>query len=662
MIGERESNLNETQYGDLVMRSYDISGNEINAFYDESDDLVFVLDNTINQTKPNVLLVINPDGDKKWDEILSGQYDVDLETIRPKQDNKYQKLDIEYSGLSVYDKLIDAYTSGEDISEHLKQLNILRDSAARHSAMMRLNVANDVISKTNVTIVKTKETIVRLQERIKTLRAKLSSYKKEIGKVSTKQSASKILKVESQIEAANEKLKRAKKRLDSAQKRLEVATVDAELASGVLNQPALEMDGVSKKSKPVMVAPKHELKTVEPEDSDDELDEVIDEEDDYEEEYDEDDEISEQEEIKPLFDKDPQILNDDIAFKPISLNPALESTNTNMTEPVFEPRSVLESMTPIEDNEQVNNNEIRPVLESMTPIENEEKPVVEQPLVVQPIETQDTKPVAPVATNTPVAPVVPPVMSNSNVNNNGQSAHSSKPSLIYYILLFVLICLSVFTLWLYQKKMGDTEPVLTKVVKEQVVASQSADEKPVAEKEVKTEEEPQQQVEETPTVDIVSVNSDYFFEDDEEPVKEKEEKQSDKEDAVADEESKEVEETPAPTEDNSEAEETVETETETESEAEVVAGEEEQATQETESTDVIEETEQSEAPVVEDAVPEKVMTSGMSGEDEEVSDDAVAEEDVDKPEYEAGSKHDEMFVSETGDEEAEESDEDFYEE
>ena len=101
MIGERKNIHQNARYGNLVMRAFDIDGNEINAFYDNDDNLVFVLDNTISPQKPNVLLVINPDGDKKWDEILSGEYDIDLETIRPKVDNKYQKLDIEYSGLPV---------------------------------------------------------------------------------------------------------------------------------------------------------------------------------------------------------------------------------------------------------------------------------------------------------------------------------------------------------------------------------------------------------------------------------------------------------------------------------------------------------------------------------------------------------------------------------
>ena len=48
MIGERENFNQETQYGSLIMRPYNIDGNEINAFYDSSDNLVFVLDNTID--------------------------------------------------------------------------------------------------------------------------------------------------------------------------------------------------------------------------------------------------------------------------------------------------------------------------------------------------------------------------------------------------------------------------------------------------------------------------------------------------------------------------------------------------------------------------------------------------------------------------------------
>jgi len=627
MIGEREDIVNETEYGTLNMRSYDIDGNAINAFYDDSDDLVFVLDNTINQNKPNVLLVINPMGDKKWDEILSGEYDVDLETIRPKQDNKYQKLDIEYSGLSVYENLINAYIAGDDLSEHLNQLNILRDSAARHSAMIRLNVANETIAKTNVTIVKTKETIVRLQERVKTLRAKLSAQKKEIGKIPTKQSASKILKLEAQIDATNEKLKRAKKRLDSAQKRLEVATVDAELASDLLNQPALEIQQNPKPSKPVMVAPKYEVEKFEPaKDKSDDDDFDYDDEDVEDEIADEDDEdINANSDIQPLFDKDPDILNEDIAFKPITFDaPSLNISTPEESEPVFksenisetvpeietetpiftpplEDNSVLESMVPVREEESLPTvSEQRPVLESMTPVADLE-PVVEQPkLEPQPVINNEPQYQQPVM---PVPPVVPPVrsvdISVSEQNNR------SKPTFIYYLLLVILIVLSVFTLWLYQKHVGTNKPLLAAVVEEKVVEEQPA---PVSEEIVAPAET-------TETVQVIeqadSEPEEFAFAEDEEP----------SEPAVE----------PV-------AEEVIEEPAES----------------------VVEEMKEEPAePVIMDSVPAKVMTSGGFVGDEEPVDENIEEITVNKPVYDVGSKNDDMVVS-TSNDYPEESDEEYF--
>lgn len=647
MIGEREDIVNETEYGTLNMRSYNIDGNAINAFYDDSDDLVFVLDNTINQNKPNVLLVINPMGDKKWDEILSGEYDVDLETIRPKQDNKYQKLDIEYSGLSVYENLIDAYIAGDDLSEHLNQLNILRDSAARHSAMIRLNVANETIAKTNITIVKTKETIVRLQERVKTLRAKLSAQKKEIGKVPTKQSASKILKLESQIDATNEKLKRAKKRLDSAQKRLEVATVDAELASDLLNQPALEIQQSPKISKSVMVAPKHEIQKVEPDedesddddfDDDEEVEEKITDSDtesiDEEINGDEDEDVNANSDIKPLFDKDPEILNEDIAFKPITFDaPSLNITAPEETEPVFnsenisetvpeietetpiftprleESKSVLESMVPVHEEESVPTvSEQRPVLESMTTVENLE-PVAEQPrLESQPVMNNESQYVQPVM---PVPPVRHVDISVSEQNNR------SRPTFIYYLLLVILIILSVFTLWLYQKQVGHNKPLLAAVVEEKVVEEQPA--KNIQEEIVIPEEA-------TETVQV----------------------------------SKEV---------SPEPEEFVFVEEETEpvaTESVVVEPVPEETVEETPELIAEDVQEESAEPVIMDSVPAKVMMSGGVV-DEEPVEENLEEIVVDKPEYDVGSRNDDMIVSEEEyqesiDNQYEPDEEEFYEE
>ena len=610
MKSEREIKSKHTNYGALHMRSVVINGNDINAFYDSSDNLVFVLDNTINVNKPNVLLVIDPDGDRKWDEILSNDYDVDLETIRPKVDNKYQKLDIEYSGLNVYDNLINAYNSGDDLDEELNQLNILRDSAIRHSAMARLNAANEVISKTNATIVKTKETIVQLNERIKTLRAKLSATKKEIGRVSTKQSAARILKLESQIEATNEKLKRAKKRLESAQKRLDVATADAELASAVLNQPSTEIKQMSKpmttksnnKNKSVVVEPKHELQ---------EYDDT--EEDDADEDFNNSD-------VKPLFDNDPQILNEDIAFKPISFNapvvpeitqseqkldvPTLpelpepeKQENTPYLNDVFIAPEIKETEIPVLQPGVEEKTVEKPVLESLSSIDQvpEIKPVPDVPEMVEekPSVLESMTPVArqyePVVdeepeTTTKQIPtenkLVAPMTESMRAEIIGED-NKHKPTLTYYLLLIVLIALSVFTLWLYQKNIDkDVTPVLTANVEKTTV--------------LKKTEKPKKTVKPT----VATEDIDTVFLDEEQPTK-----NTVKSESVA----------------------TVETDDD-------------------ESLDVADQRK----PVVIDAVPARVNYSGA---DDEETTNTITEDEIlaNKPVYEPGAKHDAMFVDENPD-------------
>lgn len=511
MIGEREEYTSpDTNYGMLNMRSYNIDGNQISAFYDSSDKLVFVLDNTLNQQKPNVLLVINPDANKKWDEILANEYDVDLETVRPKIDNKYQKLDIEYSGLNVYDNLIKAFVSGHDITEELNQLSILRDSAMRHSAMMRLNVANDIISKTNATIVKTNESIVRYQERIKTLRARLSATKKEIGRVPTKQSASKVLKIESQIDATNEKLKRAKKRLESAQKRLETATVDAELASQLLNQPSMEIKQVIKNN-PVVVPQKNEVQVMKTpaletldDDDDKEEDDVI---------VDDIDDVNADNDVKPLFNQDPQILNEEIAFKPISFDTdittksesedlpmvteVLQKTDVVVPEsepevPVvqqnFEPEEKSSSDLVIEnipvpdfsDDDTKDDFVPEPVSEPV-PEPVSERAVLDTITSVEPMQDAEPEPaILSEPQDRPVPTVVAPiVMSSDNrpeppfvndMSNNSEVSvqyTKSKPSFAYYLLLIILIVLSVLTLWTYQRHIKNATPILEPKVEAQ---------------------------------------------------------------------------------------------------------------------------------------------------------------------------------------------------
>lgn len=672
MIGERENFSSEANYGMLVMRPYNIDGNEINAFYDSSDNLVFVMDNTIKTNKPNVLLVINPEGDKKWDEILSGVYHVDLETIRPKHDNKYQKLDIEYSGLSVYDDLIRAYNSGDSLEEALKQLFVLRDSAARHSAMMRLNAANEIITKTNTTIVKTKESIVRLQARLKTLRAKLAEVKKGIGRVPTKQSAAKILKLEAQIEATNEKLKRAQERLKSAQRRLETATVDAELASNLLNQSGEEPKEKTNKtpSQPLVIASKNAVIKAEPENQtsvpqivEDVFVEEVKEEPEHEDVHDVveksedtteqeskndndkdddmkkdiDDKEKEVSEVEPLFSEDPQILNEDIAFKPISFEapvvpelpqdkpvPALDhdmilteetKEETTIEEPVSE-KPVLESMVPIEassqsvpeyvplgeiteeetlkqEDEEVKEEPLE--IESVAEEVRQPEPVIEEKTEEITVKTEEEKP-----EEIPFVRPVPPMPSSPYIASNGAITHEterSKPTFVYYLLLIVLIVLAVFTLWLYQKNVKPSAPVLTTTVE-------------------KTEPQAKQTT-----------------------VFKKTSKAAKKANIAKD----DIDSLPVFLDEEPAQKQIV---TEPEQNVDVVT---EEIAEQQDVEEVIIETS---TPEVIDAVPARVNTSGQSVED---TSSRLSEEEIlaNKPIYEPGPKHDEMFVSEADVDEAE---------
>lgn len=477
----------------LKGEDYHIAGNEFTAYYDPAHKLIFVVDRTLDERKPNVLLVINPVGDRKWDDILANDYDVDLETVRPKVDNKYQKLDIDYQGLSVYNNLINEYNAGRDLDAALVQMSNFRDESVRRSAMERLTAAEESMDKTRDTITKTNETIAEMQAKLQALRKKLTRQKKEVGKEPTKQSAAKILKTESQIDAANDKIKRSKKRLQNAQRRMLVAENDAEIARKILEQRPLEIQTTTLKAEPSK------------------------------------DIIMAEEEVKPLFEKDPEILDETIAFKPIDFStpskPVTENITVRQTAPVM-----TESADPVLDSLHSTQSEIiEPIpMESIFSTSSESVPVSDIPAAealsfTPPVMTEEIREeesfAAPKPTFTPepivtpdeivvTAPVVEPeptIFEESPVVNQVEPLQQSnptpipepiaedirpvspitgtsgttisggstraKPSPLYYIMLVVLIVLSVLTLWLYQKNSGDTVPelVATDVVEQRVM-------------------------------------------------------------------------------------------------------------------------------------------------------------------------------------------------
>lgn len=501
-------NERENLYKPLNMVEYDVEGNVFRAFYDVDGKLVFVLDLVVNDVKPNVLLVINPVGSRKWDDILMNDYAVDLETVRPKKDNRYQKLDIEYQGLGQYDKLIRAY---QDDDEHavalaLVELIEFRHAAARRAAYERLGAADVVLTNAKETIDKTNETIAEHQLRLKTLRAKLATQRRDVGREPTKQSAAKILRTESQIDATNDKLMRSKKRLANAQRRLATAEDEVDFANDILtrldemddavaNLPGMplrtDVSMVDEPAVPMAVEPQFtEITTFQEPRVDDMADE----------------------EVKPLFDKDPEILDENIAFKPIQFD-AISVPGENLIEPInnlpqefVEQETVVQPLTfvppvqmqPVVDEEKVDFVESAPVLNTLTTVElPSEKidselmgrmdaalPQVQAPVTApEPAMPSTMEPVLPSAAPMPEispAPIDTGMRPVSPITGSAQhtiAMEKRKPTVLYYVLLVVLIVLSIFTLWMYQKSVNTALPELgidVKVVEqpEQTVPSE----------------------------------------------------------------------------------------------------------------------------------------------------------------------------------------------
>ena len=473
------------------MQDYDIAGNAIRAFFAPDNRLICVLDLLITEIKPNVLLVINPDENRKWDDILENDFGVDLETVRPKKDNKYQKLDIEYSGLDLYERLI----------QDSKNNNLFRKNVAKRVASERLKNAEVVVENSRETVDKADEKIKDLQEKLRKIRINLVEARKNIGKEPTKQSAAKILRLESQVEAVGEQIRRAKKRMQNAQKRELTAQDEIDGAKKILNMLADEnlpaapvmTDLVAQTvpSVPANVKENNEIYETKATEMDDE--------------------------VKPLFDKNPENLDEELAFKPIefqvpagyvqkqpetdSLEQHFESDAENQgadslpygqinddaqqNQVAAQEKTALDVFVPVDtesDSETVkywnnvttaepkNNAEeyakdnavvpVQPQIESDEyPIVPEASVAVSHPVAVEPVVDAPR----PVAVEPVVAPIVselrpvPPVGSGFDTvkSNNGEPNKA-----LYYVMLIGLIVLSVFTLWLYQNSSNKALPEL----------------------------------------------------------------------------------------------------------------------------------------------------------------------------------------------------------
>lgn len=490
---------------------YDIAGNVFRAWKDDSDELIFVLDETIDEFKPNALLVLTDHGERKWDDILTNDYGIDLEDVRPRLDNKYQKLDIEYMGLDVYAQLIDRYERGDDLDSVIADLIDFRDTAARRAAVSRLAAANEIIAQAEDTIRRAERAKNGLRDRRRSLRAKLAKQKEYIGREPTKQSASRILKTESQMDTITEKLARAEKRIENANRRIQIATEDANAARDLLARRRIVDVVVDNKDKADTTATlptkrkaqSKKIKTIEPQAPEDTKDTEKDgmsyfpvPEYEYQSQP-RDEKMSDSEEVKPLLDEDPEILDEEIAFKPVEfddIKPRVQENKREYSEPKDDtPKQSSDTVArPLAFSNAEENSAKNESYQEDIEIHEEETPVidtiknVEEPSVsdtdttgrtsnMQYDNTETIRPATPVQNVSPapngyVRPISPITGNNTPVRPVGEE--HSRPSLAYSLLLILLIVLSIFTLWLYQKKNGGMVPFLNASTKGMVETPQ----------------------------------------------------------------------------------------------------------------------------------------------------------------------------------------------
>jgi hypothetical protein len=498
----------------LIKRLFNVGKLRFAAWLDKSGNAAFVVDDTRDQISPDVRLIINPDPMddlKKWDSILRDDFKIDPEIVRPRVDNKYQKLDIDYAGLSLYQKLIDAENAGAKAARSdIIAVENFRINAAAIAAQKRIDDANDLLEKVSDTVGISDKTAIKIKGDLRVLKEKLSAVRATVGKQPTKAAAAKILKIQSQMEALTEKSgrndlrkKRTLKKIAAANREIEEMTARLEflkqMGAEVNDVVAAEYEDDNAHSSvqplvaknPNIVDESKAFKSVYSKDdaNDDVVDEYV---EDAAEAKVEDiaAPVKEQVEI-PTSTRPAQVerekpkqifqapvmgtlwnqVSDDADSNPLSSQNVVLNSVPVAQEPVEQEDDSIEAELRyfnaenssegkevermVENNYEMNQEQMIPASAGMTGSSN-----VENSGVVSG------------AAAIGAQPVVRPIGLGGNagtfnsMSNNKAEKRPGEPSSGYYILLLILIILSVATLYIYQKKLDKNvlphlEPVIT---------------------------------------------------------------------------------------------------------------------------------------------------------------------------------------------------------
>jgi hypothetical protein len=194
------------------------------------------------------------------------------------------------------------------------------------------------------------------------------------------------------------------------------------------------------------------------------------------------------EEPKPLFNKDPEIIDEKIAFKPVEFEVPSFVPPPFAPEPVVE-ETILEPIAqPVAEPEKEDTAETV-ILQTPAPAA---QPIAVQPVIntVEPIveKAQPVEQAAPIPIQPEIMQMERPYSPTTGQNIDVIPAKKDKKSVvIYYLMLIILIGLSVLTLWLYQTKIDKAAtPNLT--LPDDAAPQQVAESVPLTEPLIPTEE------------------------------------------------------------------------------------------------------------------------------------------------------------------------------
>lgn len=445
----------------LIKKDFIAGDIKFSAWIDTHGHVAWALDTTRDRVLPDAMLVIDRDDnlpDRKWDDILTKDFDTDPEIVRPREDNKYQKLDISYDGLSIYQAAVDALETGGKVSDSvLRALGNFRINAGAANAMKRIADNQEILDKVSNTLVVSDKTALKIKGDIALLKERLASQKSAMGFEPTKAAAAKILKTQSQIEAAQEKSKKNALRKKRTEKK--IANANEEIKTWTDQLEYLQGLGATLPDA---------------------------------------DEPIEDSNVAPLIQTDPNIVDEEKAFQAIDIEQpeeAEEETKEGETEMPTEfkpmswdaPEPEIPAQTPAAQVETL----VQPVVQTPTesraaqvsdvesaaypsfapPVSNAypmqtRAPQIDQsePVPVAPAEIPVPSSFAPNFTPAPAtddfrpAPAAPqsaPETEGQMITQAREDAKRAEPGSGYYLLLLLLVIASIATLYIYQKRLGD---------------------------------------------------------------------------------------------------------------------------------------------------------------------------------------------------------------